>query len=218
MRVSGLVVAAGIVATCVAVSWASERTPTRPAARAYGTARIYLTAQNTENRVTEQPAVPFAELLQPEESFPTIILDASKTSQTVEGFGGALTDASAETYYKMSPEKRREIITALFDPRVGNAFTLCRTNINSCDFSSDIYAYDETPGDVKLEHFTIEHDRWYKIPFIKEASAAGGGHIDLLASPWSTAGFCTRNTGRPGRIILCGLSGSSRRRACPSGD
>jgi glucosylceramidase len=100
MKISGFVIAAGIVATCVALCFASEQVPTQPAMHAYSTARTYLTVKNTENRITEQPSVQFEELIQPEENFPTIILDVSKTFQTVEGFGGALTDASAASLFE----------------------------------------------------------------------------------------------------------------------
>ena len=39
-----------------------------------------------------------------------------KRFQTIEGFGGAFTEAAADTFYKMSPEIRAEILKAYFDP------------------------------------------------------------------------------------------------------
>jgi len=70
---------------------------------------------------------------------------------------------------------------------------LCRTNINSCDFSSDSYAYTETDGDVSLEHFSIEHDRKYKIPLIKAAIERSGNDVRLFASPWSPPAWMKTN-------------------------
>jgi O-glycosyl hydrolase len=67
-------------------------------------------------------------------------------------------------------------------PRFG--FALRRTNIHSCDFSSDSYTYAQ-PGDKDLVHFSIDHDRRYRIPFIKAALAAAPQPFKLFASPWS---------------------------------
>jgi len=43
----------------------------------------------------------FQTVVQPDEHTPTIILDKDKKFQTLVGIGGALTDASAETLYKL---------------------------------------------------------------------------------------------------------------------
>lgn len=156
-------------------------------------ADIYVTAKATADRITRKESLDFGPLAQPDEHIPTIILDRSKTFQTIVGIGGALTDASAETFYKLPKERQEEILTALFDRLKGNGFSLCRTNIHSCDFSSDAYTYDETPGDTNLSHFTIVHDLTYKIPFIKEAMKSAGGGFRLYASPWSPPAWMKSN-------------------------
>jgi glucosylceramidase len=155
-------------------------------------ADVYITAKGTSDRLTKKDAVPFATLDQPDEHIPTIILDKDKTFQTIVGIGGALTDASAETFYKLPSAQQKEILTALFDKVHGNGFSLGRTHIHSCDFSSSSYAYAE-PGDVKLERFTVAHDRIYRIPFIKAALAAAGHEMTLFASPWSPPAWMKSN-------------------------
>jgi len=130
---------------------------------------------------------------QPEEHFATLILDAKKRFQVIEGFGGALTDAAAETFYKLPKEKQDEILTAYFDKEKGIGYSLCRTHIHSCDFSSESYAYSEVSGDTKLEHFSIAHDEKFKIPFIKEALAKTGGEMRMFASPWSPPAWMKTN-------------------------
>ena len=67
----------------------------------------------------------------------------------------------------------------------GHGYTLCRTHINSCDFSLGNYAYAEVPGDTELKHFSIERDRKALIPMIKRATDVAGGALKLFASPWS---------------------------------
>ena len=115
----------------------------------------YVTAKDSDNRLTKKQPLTFETFVQPDEHFPTIMLDPKKTFQTVIGFGGALTDASAETLAKLPEDKQEEVLTAYFDPERGIGYNFCRTHINSCDFSSESYAYSEVEGDVNLEHFSM---------------------------------------------------------------
>src|SRR5207302_5247689 len=104
--------------------------------------------------------------------------------QTILGIGGALTDASAETFAKLPPAKQQEILKAYFDSSTGIGYTLARTNIHSCDFSSASYTYVDE-GDKELRSFTVNHDKQFRIPFIKRVIAATGGRLTLFASRWS---------------------------------
>jgi glucosylceramidase len=81
---------------------------------------------------------------------------------------------------------------AYFSPGKGIGYTIARTNINSCDFSSDSYTY-VTDGDRELKSFNIDHDRQYRIPFIKQSIAAAGGKLTLFASPWSPPAYMKTN-------------------------
>ena len=121
-------------------------TPTRRPARV----SIWVTAKGTGDRLASKEPAAFEPLPQPDEAFPTVIVDPRKAFQTIEGFGGALTDAAAETFAKLPKERQRELLDAYFDPAKGIGYSLARTHINSCDFSSASYAYAE-PGDVELE-------------------------------------------------------------------
>jgi glucosylceramidase len=71
-------------------------------------------------------------------------------------------------------------------------YTLARTTIHSCDFSSGSYTY-VSEGDKDLKTFSIEHDKQFRIPFIKKAIAAAGGNLTLYASPWSPPAFMKSN-------------------------
>jgi glucosylceramidase len=108
------------------------------------------------------------------------------------GIGGALTDASAETFAKLPEAKQTELLQAYYDTRTGIGYTLARTNINSCDFSSGSYTYIDE-GDKELRSFNIEHDRKFKIPLIKQAITAAGGKLNIFASPWSPPAFMKDN-------------------------
>ncbi|CAN5206031.1 glycoside hydrolase family 30 protein [soil metagenome] len=153
---------------------------------------VYTTADSSNLKLTLTDRLSFTDKGQPVESEITVFVDPSKTFQTFIGIGAALTDAAAETYYKLPKDKQQEVINAYFNKQTGIGYTLGRTNINSCDFSSDMYTYIKE-GDKELKTFNIEHDRKYKIPFIKEAMAAAGGKLNLFASPWSPPAFMKDN-------------------------
>ncbi|HPH32985.1 MAG TPA: glycoside hydrolase family 30 protein, partial [Chitinophagaceae bacterium] len=129
---------------------------------------------------------------QPFENEIVVFVDPQKTFQTYFGTGAALTDASAETFYKLPKDKQAELLKAYFDKETGIGYNIGRTNINSCDFSSDMYTYVQD-GDKELKTFNIEHDRKYKIPFIKEAIKAAGGQLNLFGSPWSPPAWMKDN-------------------------
>jgi glucosylceramidase len=154
---------------------------------------IYVTAKDTGQRLAKADDVELADSPPINEKEAYIFVDPTKTFQTVLGIGGALTDASAETFYKLPEDKRQEILTAYFDPQNGIGYTLGRTHIHSCDFSSESYTY-VTNDDTQLESFDIAHDLKYRIPFIKEALAtAGKNNFTLFVSPWSPPAWMKDN-------------------------
>lgn len=154
---------------------------------------VYTTADSTSLRLSLSDTAQFADKPQPFENEVIVFVDPSRTFQTYFGTGAAMTDASAETFYKLPKDKQQEILKAFFDKKEGIGYTVARTNINSCDFSSDQYAYVTDSTDKELKTFNIDHDKKYKIPFIKEATAAAGGKLTLYASPWSPPAFMKTN-------------------------
>ncbi len=152
----------------------------------------YTTADSSEYRLSLADTLAFADKGQPFENEITVFVDPGKTFQTYFGTGAALTDASAETFYKLPKDKQAEFLLAYFDKEKGIGYNVARTNINSCDFSSDMYTYVQD-GDKDLKTFNIEHDKKFKIPFIKEAMKAAGGHLNLFASPWSPPAWMKEN-------------------------
>src|SRR5882724_1492026 len=153
---------------------------------------VYTTADSTDYRLTLTDSLQFTNFGQPLETQPCVFVDPSKTFQTFMGIGGALTDASAETFAKLPAAKLQEILEKYFDPKKGIGYSLARTNIQSCDFSSDIYTY-VSENDASLKSFNVSHDKQYKIPFIKKATAAAGGKLTLYASPWSPPAWMKSN-------------------------
>jgi glucosylceramidase len=153
---------------------------------------VYTTAQGTDLKLSLTETTSFQPAKQPLEVETFVFVNPKKTFQSVLGIGGALTDASAEVFAKMTTKQQDEFLKAYYNSKEGIGYSLARTNIASCDFSSATYNYVES-GDKDLKTFSIEHDKQYRIPFIKKAITSAGGKLPLLASPWSPPAFMKSN-------------------------
>lgn len=156
------------------------------------TVMVYTSAENTNLKLTKTDSLKFSDLKQPLETQICVFVNPNKTFQTFLGIGGAITDASAEVFAKLPAAKQQEFLDAYYSKQNGIGYTLIRTNIHSCDFSSGSYTYVEE-GDAALKTFSIEHDKTFRIPLIKKAIATAGGKINLYASPWSPPAFMKDN-------------------------
>ena len=166
------------------------------------TVTVYTSADSTDLRLSKTGQFGFTEMGQPLETQVCVFVNPGKTFQTFMGIGGAITDASAEVFARLTPAKQQEFLDAYFSKDKGIGYTLVRTNINSCDFSSASYTYVEE-GDAALKTFNIDHDRKYKIPMIKKALAAAGPNAHFYASPWSPPAFMkdNKNMLRGGKLL-----------------
>ncbi|MBX9852989.1 MAG: hypothetical protein K2X86_14695 [Cytophagaceae bacterium] len=155
-------------------------------------ATVYTTALNTNHRITQTDILSFKDFGQPSETQPCVFVDPANTFQTMLGIGGAITDASAETFAKLPKDKQQEVLRAYYDSEKGIGYTLARTNMNSCDFSSGSYSYT-VDNDNTLKTFDIAHDKKFRTPLIKQAMAAAGGKFTLFISPWSPPAWMKDN-------------------------
>src|SRR5262245_19167543 len=76
---------------------------------------VYTTAHQSDHRLSATDKFQFKHLGQPLESQICVFVDPSRTFQTILGIGGAITDASAETFAKLPAAKQLEILNAYFD-------------------------------------------------------------------------------------------------------
>ncbi|MCC3153170.1 glycoside hydrolase family 30 protein [Hymenobacter sp. BT770] len=170
----------------------SKPTPGAPYSAAGKTAKVYTTAANTTQRLAAGDALAFQPAGQPLETQVCVFVDPGHTFQTMLGIGGALTDASAETFAKLPKPQQQEFLQAYYSPTAGIGYTLARTSIHSSDFSSGSYTY-VADKDAALKTFSVKHDEQFRIPFIKQAMAAAGGKLTLYVSPWSPPGWMKTN-------------------------
>jgi glucosylceramidase len=184
-----------LIATSFAFSQKKTQTKTLPFSTKNKTITVYTSADSTDLRLSKTNELTFQELKQPLETQICIFVNPNKKFQTFIGIGGAITDASAEVFAKLSPAKQQELLNAYYSKDKGIGYTLLRTNMNSCDFSSDMYTYIQD-GDKDLKTFDVDHDRKFKFPLIKKALATIGKDATFYFSPWSPPAFMKDNNDR----------------------
>jgi glucosylceramidase len=157
--------------------------------------QVYTTAQGASERFAAQTLGTPRPAGQPLETETTVLVDTRHQFQEVFGFGGAVTDATAEVYAKLTPSQQQAFLTAYFDPKQGLGYSVLRTTIHSSDFSSGSYTYVRD-GDRSLQSFSIEHDMKYRVPLMRQAlakGAAAGTRMRVFASPWSAPAWMKTN-------------------------
>jgi glucosylceramidase len=105
--------------------------------------------------------------------------------QTIEGFGGAITESTGFLLKKMPPENSEALLRECFGEN-GNRYKFIRMNLDSCDYSlAEYQAVADPIADPGLVTFSIERDKQYGIPFVKKAITIAKEPLGILLSPWS---------------------------------
>jgi len=132
-------------------------------------------------------------------------LEPSIKFQDILGFGGAFTDATCYTLNRLLPPEREQLFHELFHPSE-MGLGVGRICVGSSDYSTKLYSFDEGEPDPDLTRFSIEHDREYILPVLRQARNVNPD-IFLFSSPWSPPGWMKFN----GTM----LGGSMRRHFLP---
>lgn len=104
--------------------------------------------------------------------------------QTWEGFGGCFNELGWIALSALDSADRDKIISELFDQKDGCRFNICRLPIGASDYGAEWYSHNEHDGDFAMERFSIERDKGYLIPYIRESMKLAP-EMRLFASPWS---------------------------------
>lgn len=131
----------------------------------------------------------------------SISINPDEKFQTITGFGGSFTEASASLLNKLSKENRKKILEAYFG-ETGAKYSLTRTHISSCDFSLTNYTYAPVKDDTSLIHFSIKEDMDDIVPMIKDAMAISKDGFKIIASPWTAPPWMKDNKDWRGGKLL----------------
>lgn len=147
----------------------------------YKTARVFQTSK-AGDKLTLKGTLKFSKVK--DSQVPLITISPETLYQQILGFGGAFSQSSAFVLSKLSPDKRKEVIDAYFRSDKAS-YSLTRTHINSCDFSTMNYAYTNISSDKELKDFSVARDTEDIIPLIRDAIKCEGANFKILASPWT---------------------------------
>jgi len=131
----------------------------------------------------------------------SIVINPNEQFQTITGFGGSFTEASAYLLNRLSKANRDRIIEAYFGES-GAKYSLTRTHISSCDFSLNNYTYATVEDDLELKHFSIDQDKDDLIPMIKDAMNVSKDGFKIIASPWTAPPWMKDNKNYVGGKLL----------------
>ena len=125
-----------------------------------------------------------------------------KRDQTIEGFGGCFNELGWIALNKIAVNQREAVIKSLFDGEEGANFNFCRVPIGASDYAAKWYSHNEHSNDFEMQHFSIERDYDYLLPYIKNALKYKQD-LKLFASPWSPPTWMkTPEAYNHGRLIM----------------
>lgn len=121
-----------------------------------------------------------------------IVVQLQQRQQQIIGWGGALTDSSAQNILALSTNGTRRLLDDYFGSE-GLRFNMVRITIGGSDFSARFYTNDDSlKDDLELERFKLrEEDLLYKIPLLRFIATQYGGQwaegagLKVFASMWS---------------------------------
>lgn len=128
--------------------------------------------------------------------YTNIIIDSTLTYQEMDGFGFALTGASAYMINQMTDAKKAELLEELFltsDESIGISYI--RLSLGASDLSAEAFTYNETPNgeaDIDLNYFSLEEEQADLLPVLKQIVALSP-NIKILASPWTAPTWMKTN-------------------------
>jgi glucosylceramidase len=185
-----------VSATAAALATSSQGQAWANAAAAAGPVRIWGTFRDRRHA----PGDPLAWKSATEVASDAIALDPGMTRQEMLGFGASLTDASCYMLSRLRGDERAALMNELFAPgEMG--MNVCRTCIGSSDYSTELFSYDDSEqDDPELRKFSINHDKTYVLPVLKQARQLNPD-LFLLSSPWSPPAWMKFNRNLQGGTI-----------------
>jgi len=118
-----------------------------------------------------------------------VVVDATRTHQSMVGFGASITDSSAWLITtKLSAPARQALLEELYGTQDGQmGLSFARLTIGGSDFSRHHYSFDDVPKgetDPELKRFSIDPNRSDVLPVVRAALKINP-QLKVMATPWS---------------------------------
>ena len=163
-------------------------------ARAQKPVSSWLTTADGSSQLAQQSPLTWAKAAPGDAS--VIAIDDTKTYQTMDGFGHALTGGTAQLMMRMSPAARKALLQEFFGSGPNDIHTsYIRVSVGASDMNDHVFTYDDLPAgetDPSLAHFSLAEDEKDVIPVLKEILVIQP-HIKILASPWTAPAWMKDN-------------------------
>jgi glucosylceramidase len=117
----------------------------------------------------------------------SIVLDPAQTYQEILGFGSSFTDSACYLLNQLPGEIREKLLHELFH-QSEMGLGVARLCIGSSDYAAHLYSFDEGEPDPELTRFSIDHDKAYILPVLRQTREINPD-LFLLGSPWSPPGW-----------------------------
>jgi glucosylceramidase len=157
------------------------------------TASVYVSSSGGD-RLSKKDDITFT--VSENDSVAAIVVDTTARLQRIEGFGASFNEAGMICLNSLPESRRDSVLRSLFDPETGSGFTVMKSPIAACDFSSagPWYSYNDTPGDTLMMNFSIERDLGPNglVTYIKSAARFGNFIIEApmdFAPHWMIYGL-----------------------------
>lgn len=138
-------------------------------------------------------------------NYSTVTVDTTQTFQSIDGFGYALTGASAYLINHLNAATRDALLKELFgNDGTSIGVSYLRISIGSSDLDTAVFSYDDMPAgqtDINLQHFTLAPNQADLIPVLKLILAINP-NIKILGSPWSPPAWMKNNNSTVGGSLL----------------
>ncbi|MFI3207002.1 MAG: glycosyl hydrolase [Clostridia bacterium] len=109
-----------------------------------------------------------------------IFLNSKFECQTMAGIGGAFSELGGKALLSLDKEEQNEVAKNLF----ADKFNYFRLPVGSSDFGLDAYSLNDVANDFEMEHFSLERDEKFIIPYMNLAKEYSE-NLKVHASPWS---------------------------------
>ncbi|BFI97289.1 MAG: glucosylceramidase [Rhodanobacter sp.] len=159
--------------------------------------QLWLSTQDRRLRLARQPDIS-ATVADTDADAPKadIVVDSSRTFQSIVGFGAAMTDASAWLVrHRLGNMQRLVFMSEMFGPPPGLNLNMLRVTIGASDFSLQPYTLDDMPAgqsDPGLDHFNLAPVMQDTVPALREALTINP-QLRIIASPWSAPAWMKSN-------------------------
>jgi glucosylceramidase len=154
--------------------------------------QVWLSTADQTHNLSQQKDIEFSKNINIADSIKyTIQIDEDSVYQKWIGCGACTNDASAWLMYKnIRPAAKNRLMRQLFNKNEGIGLDWIRHQLGSGDaavINGGWWTYDDMPlgeTDPELAHFSIEHEKEYILPMVKQALSINKD-LKIIGCPWT---------------------------------